>query len=99
MPYRKSDTGETDTEGNMPLRKVSEGSDVNETSDAEGNGVRVRFVKDGADDDAEGNGVRVRFVKDGTDDDEDAEGNGVRIKIIKDGSDDDTEGNAAKWRG
>jgi hypothetical protein len=67
MPYRKSDAGEMDTEGNMPLRKGADGSEAE--SDAEGNGVRVRIVKDGADDDTEGNGVRVRIVKDGADDD------------------------------
>jgi hypothetical protein len=60
MPYRKIDEGSAeDTSGNMPLRKVSDGSG-DETADAEGNGVRVRFVKDGADDDTEGNGLSAR---------------------------------------
>jgi hypothetical protein len=100
MPYRKSDTGEMDTEGNMPLRKVDDGSDGEATSDAEGNGVRVRFAKDGADDDTEGN-MPLRKVDDGSDGEatSDAEGNATRVRIVKDGSDDDAEGNAMKWRG
>ena len=77
MPYRKIDTGEMDTEGNMPLRKVTDSGEP-DSGDAEGNGVRVRFDKDAADDDAEGNGIRFRTVEDGAD--EDAEGNGVRYQ-------------------
>ncbi len=58
MPYRKSDAGEMDTEGNMPLRiKVTHGGDA---SEAEGNGIRVKVVKDGADDDTEGNATKLR---------------------------------------
>jgi hypothetical protein len=73
MPYKRLDEGAPeDTEGNMPLRiKVTEGSDAD--TDAEGNGIRIKIVKDGSDDDTEGNGVRVRIVKDGSDDD--TEGN------------------------